>query len=262
MSLIFLQTLIPKSRIYIWCILLLVVSCLLPGLTGCSEKQAAPLEAATTSLPIANPSVSATQGSILRWLKGIPCRPPCFEGITPGISDVTQAMEILKKNPFSVNPWIATSPQGGTLFWDSTQRAGLNIGNAYFDPSTTPQIIYEIHPKFTEELKLADLIQAYGEPDYVAARPILREKATGNLKAGTNYQMLFLYLSQGMMFESYFPNRSDFNKNLPLVRPTFFAPTGNVVPKAYQPIFENKVAWQGFKTFDFYCKDKSDCTDF
>src|SRR5947209_4744604 len=43
-----------------------------------------------------------------RWLKGIPCKPPCFEGITPGKTTAEEAVKLLQQNPMAA--YVKTLP--------------------------------------------------------------------------------------------------------------------------------------------------------
>jgi hypothetical protein len=87
------------------------------------------------------------------------------------------------------------------------------------------------------------------------------EKPRGNLKVGTNYSAIFIYLSQGIEFSAEFPKRTDFDSNLILTRPIFFAPT-KADPSKNQ-IIKEMIAWEGFsKGFDFYnanCRPSAVC---
>lgn len=80
---------------------------------ACVSMTKAPLSTlpvASSPVETARPSPSPTEMSSLtesalpedwsyRWLKGIPCRPPCWEGITPGQTTAREAEEILRQSP-------------------------------------------------------------------------------------------------------------------------------------------------------------------
>src|SRR5690349_18800910 len=57
-----------------------------------------------------------------RWLSGIPCRPPCWEGIIPGETSATKAGETLSANPMFTKVEMAKSPlsfdNGGSVDYE------------------------------------------------------------------------------------------------------------------------------------------------
>jgi len=243
--------------------LLVTLLFILPLLNACDEKintaNTTAFSAATATVSINNRKAT---NPVLRWLKGIPCHQPCWEGITPGRTTATEALELLRKNPSMKDVEKSNSSGRGEVNWKWVADDGFSKGYATFDVSRQTQIIQEIYPGFPGlEEKLSDLIEAFGEPDYVFAEVVYREQVSGNLKKASNYSISFLYLVQGMLFKSYLPNRGDFNPNLSLKNPVFFASTEGNLPAALQGITPNKIPWQGFKGFDFYCQDKDYCTD-
>jgi hypothetical protein len=108
----------------------------------------------------------------LRWLQGVPCRSPCWEGITPGHTTVAEAIESLRSNPLinaraiakvsNVAPgqasitwlWVNSSIEGGRLTYNANDENG--------------SVIYLIQPDLPY-YRLGDVIQSYGAPSHIMA---------------------------------------------------------------------------------------------
>lgn len=79
------------------------------------------------------------------WLRGIPCTPPCWEGITPGHSTAHEALTLLQANPLIANASLEISradPDFGEVVWRWAD--GQPGGTARFHAQTSNQIIYSI----------------------------------------------------------------------------------------------------------------------
>ena len=108
------------------------------------------------------------------WLLGIPCRAPCWQGITVGVTTVTETISILESMGDTININISAFPEDSELYdgvigditWD-WQKHGKVWGGikAYGNPLT----VYSILIGNAEHASLADVISAYGEPSHVLA---------------------------------------------------------------------------------------------
>jgi hypothetical protein len=136
-----------------------------------------------------------------RWLQGIPCRLPCWEGVTPGITNAEEAFEALKRSPMS--SWVSlrrySDSERGRLSW--YEPNGNYGGDARFY-LTEPEIIYEVTPNIKGGpnviralISLGEIIAGYGEPtDVVTTRLCGKED--------TAYLLEFLYRPQGIYLVS------------------------------------------------------------
>lgn len=204
------------------------------------------------------PKLSMPQDWQYRWLKGIPCRPPCFEGITPGITMATDAVKILQQDSLVSSARISP-PSGGTynyVVWNwldtSIGLAGTG-GNLFYDSNSPNQIIYLIWPFFSTKFKLGDIIQAYGEPSHVVAGFEINPE-----KASLYYYVYIVYLDQGVIIANpeYSYDIPIMNNNLIIDDIKFFVPNITGLEKV-KPSRLNKnllVPWQGFKDYRFYCR--------
>jgi hypothetical protein len=105
----------------------------------------------------------------LRWLQGIPCRAPCWEGVTPGETDAADALVIWRRNTAltGVERGIDLSSSTGQIWWKwASDRKG---GSAAFDKRSPAERIMEIALSYPWSYNLGEVISAYGEPTHIAA---------------------------------------------------------------------------------------------
>ena len=70
-----------------------------------------------------------------RWLRGIPCQPPCWEGITPGKTTADEATGLLQKSSLIANVSITTSlmaPYDKLIIWNwaDNSKGGSTLAHA------------------------------------------------------------------------------------------------------------------------------------
>ncbi len=264
--------------------LVLVLFCAAFCLSACGSDQpaTAPVTttlAATATRPVATPtptliiSPSVTTAPTkpappsdwqYRWLKGIPCKPPCWEGITPGQTTPAEAVEILKRSPIVSTANLEPDPLNtkyGYLVWNwignVTGSKGYD-GEAKYYAQDPTKPVYIIRPKFGISFKLGDIIQAYGEPSHVIATAY----PNPDIGSGLTYSVKIIYLSQGFAFDKGIVTKDEsykpiINGELYLLGPDFFAPDLDGFGAAFrglQPQPKLLVPWEGFKSFDFYCR--------
>jgi len=107
---------------------------------------------------------------ISRWLKGVPCKSPCWEGITPGKTPATQAIDLLKINSFIDHSSFPVASSDTEIDWKwSDSHFGLGeirFTSAISEPSS---IVNWILVDLPEPVYLYQVIQAYGEPSHIVA---------------------------------------------------------------------------------------------
>ncbi len=225
---------------------------ILVGLTSCISGPKAtstpiptPVATPTTPLPTKPPP---PEGWELGWLKGIPCRPPCWEGITPGQTTAAEAVEMLKNHP-----WVATTRkfslgEDGAIAWKwVNEQEGGEIGFW----SQPPQVVFSIRPGFPRYFRFSEVIEAYGEPSHIIAMAYY-----GSDIDGIFYELEIVYRPQGFILKAIYSGKPDLTLDT-LVSVTFFAPED----KLYLAAFSDPgraVPWQGFKGYDFYCRNRDD----
>ena len=108
------------------------------------------------------PNLSFTE----RWLRGVPCAPPCWEGITPGKTTADQAYAIIKQLPEAQDveyKKLALVDCYGTLHWTwrTTSSSGV-IG-------IVGDTVSWIDPGLPATYRIADVIARYGPPNSALA---------------------------------------------------------------------------------------------
>lgn len=213
-----------------------------------------------SSLPLSEPSSlpkqPPTEDWPTRWLRGIPCRPPCWEGVTPGSTTANEAVEILKNSPVIAAAQMTTTkllPDLGYVIWDWV--GGGRGGQANFHAQTYPQTIYIITP-YLPRVRLRDVLEAYGEPSHVIARAFHGPDAG----SGIFYDIAIVYRSQGFLLGNGGSEKPVLTTAMP-VKVVFFAPTNEAFAAALGGAAAHPewlAPWQGIRDFGFYCKDNED----
>ncbi|MBU0491269.1 MAG: hypothetical protein KKA73_14725 [Chloroflexi bacterium] len=189
-----------------------------------------------------------------RWLRGIPCSPPCWEGMIPGETTAAEAVEIWRASPVIDTVEISIPrimPDRGIVTW--TWVGGKDGGEAIFHAQTTDNPIYIIHPYLPTSFKLGDIIQAYGEPSHVAA--IVTSRPDDD---GIDYSLSILYRLQGfILFEVLHEGKPILNEDTPF-HVSFFALNDEGLRAAIKETSISRwgIPWQGMKDYDFYCRDE------
>jgi hypothetical protein len=210
----------------------------------------------TPNLPTPIPSPTIPSDWQYRWLKKIPCSAPCVEGITPGKTTATEAIEILNQNPLAKNvknnPNFGRGLNWGRISWDWI--IGLPSGGAlYFTDSK--EIVFNITPDFGIDYSLKVIMQSYGEPTYIIA--IARQTISENPKLCQEIRLV--YISRGIALLSDCYTKFELNENTRIGKILFIIPTR----EGYETIDNTTkrhpdwlLPWQGFKGFDYYCRDE------
>ena len=113
----------------------------------------------------------------LSLLTGEPCEPPCWQGLTPGMSTHEEVNEFIRTSRF-VNPKTLHLSDfrradgqrvGVSIWWRSTVGGGRGSNNFTVEGGVLKDIT--MYPDY--DLALGRLIDRYGPPEkYIASRPI------------------------------------------------------------------------------------------
>jgi hypothetical protein len=203
-------------------------------------------------------TISGPNDWSFRWIKGIPCQPPCWEGVTPGITKAEEAEQIFRNNSLLksvgiIYPDNKVFQNLGFVEWNwAIGGSGPKNGEAVFYKDDINHTIFRIHPIYKDQFRLKDVIQAYGQPSHVVTTVYL-DSHTGH---PSFYELTIIYLPLG--FSLYYNKLvpPQINENLVMETPIFF--TRNK-PELLEGAFLQKdaklVQWQGFKDFDFYLEE-------
>jgi hypothetical protein len=215
--------------------------------TAAPTATVAPTGAATLTAPIVANSIQ------YNWLKGIPCRAPCWENITPGKTTPHEAIEILKNNPEFQVPQYSYDKPNNTLTGTIGDRgqAAVIWGFLSFHAEPTPAHIEIIKP-VTQPYKLKDIFSLYGEPSHVIAVYAFQEGTQPR-----TYNVYLVYMSQGLILANTFSVIPTFTPDTTYTEVYFFIPglEGFSLVNGQADIRADvMVEWQGFKDFKFYCR--------
>ena len=213
---------------------------------------ALPADSPTPQVP-GTPDPAAEQD---RWLQGVPCRAPCWEGITPGTTNAVDASQALRQSRVATNVMLATSelgPKYSTITWDwATGIPGLSGGEASYDGTSADQVIQTIQ-LFNAAYRLEDVMRSYGEPSDVVARVL----NSPDQNDPASYDINLIYRERGFLLFASGPDKPQPGPNLEL-RVIFFAPADEALALALGDLSQHAqwlVPWQGMQDFDFYCRD-------
>jgi hypothetical protein len=191
-----------------------------------------------------------------RWLKGIPCRAPCWENIVPEQTTAEQALTGMRNNPLVSNPdntLHRATPDLGFLDWDWTgnpraSNATEGTGGILLYHKDLPiSTVVLISPLFPHPFTFSEVIQAYGEPSHIA---ILQVKQQGKIY----YNTYIIYLYNGFVLNAHTSFEPDISIDMALEGLTFFEPSTNGLSSYIGSLPDQMVEWSGFKNFRYYCQ--------
>jgi hypothetical protein len=206
-----------------------------------AEQSASP---AATKTPIVSTASIMQQ----QWLEKKTCAPPCWEGIVPGTTIISDALRILQDNPRvrDVKFEQGSLSSAITWRWDDNDLGGIIIVNLVSNPANN--VVDRTSLDF--EIRFSDLVAAYGYPSAVSAT------SDTNPGSGTvGYSIQFTYEPQGFFFNAVIFDKNKMDDHMLLIGPSFFSPTTDpedITIGGRQML----VPWQGMQTFDFYCRNK------
>lgn len=227
------------------------------GIVSCTETASPtatpPPPTSTLAIPTKPPPPEDWQ---TRWLKGVPCRPPCWEGITPGQTSGPEAGEILTNSPLIASTKTYTFADYASIGWDWV--TGGEGGQAHYHQQPASQSIYGIWP-WPTFLRFHDVLEAYGEPSHIMAGATISP-----YDHKTYAYIVIIYIAKGFSLSS---SQRDLSQDTLFRNAVFFVPSldGYVDVEVFAKLHPDwLLPWQGFKGFDYYCRDESggkDCRE-
>ncbi len=253
----------------------ILIACLLLMLAACKGEEKGAVTALVSNSPYINapnvidtPTLSATvtkkssspnasqtytatlanEDMQLKWLKGNPCRLPCWEQITPKKTGIIAALSVLNHNPDIqvTNSGSPEEPHRIEWNWTSSSKKG---GTIYYDLQSS--IIQQINMVFSKNFSLKDVIQTYGEPDFVIATE------TWVNREGTiiEHTLSFVYETYGFtLYDASTGKPPTLNNDNSFANVVIFNPKSTLTEQNVMGNPTYLVAWQGFKDFAFYCR--------
>ena len=223
------------------------------GLAGCASPNISSL--------FNNPTSTNISPDYNPWLHKQPCAPPCWEGITPGVTTAEEAEELLLKNPLFSDAEVyiyQPSPQDSAVEgkWRGTDmgRVGAN-----FDASASVHTIKWIGVRFPTDITIKDIVNAYGNPSHIMV-------SAGNegpdIDDQIYYSIQVYYIQLGFSFA---PKYGIEPSVPPSISPEttvgyveFFPTSIDGLSTAFrwdaERLKSELIPWQGTFDFDVYCK--------
>ena len=208
--------------------------------------------------PTPRSTAIATDWSV-DWVKGVPCRAPCFNGITPGMTGATDVLTKLQNVPYIANIKDDVHSAGnGTISWD--WKGSLNQDNGgyieYFHRNNQ-SIVMLTTLIFPTSVSLGSVIQTYGQPSDLIVKADYDADGRKYYYIGIIFRTVGIYL----WADTYLPTNPfpEISPELPLIRAEFFEPTEDGFNTMLQitgldkQYAEYHVAWQGYGELSTYC---------
>lgn len=198
-----------------------------------------------------------------RWLNGVPCSPPCWEGIIPNQTHLRAAQAILTRLPQVRDPGVEGLPPAKSLawLWDE-DPLGDSHGSLTYPSGQADPLVTTISLRLPFPFSLADVQTHYGEPEYILA-------TEGDVNGVPVYSIALIYVRHGMLLSQDWATRLDPSGRGVIQKPTlsaqwqpasvtFFPPSDEglklVYPYAAGRADPDLQPWQGMHSFDFYCR--------
>lgn len=209
-------------------------------------------QSTTTSIMTTAPVISDTTWNYQQWLKGIPCRVPCWNGITPGKTSASEALQIFKKDRNIRIKTFGPSTlfrDDGAIEWEWIDSKAAGAISYHAQVSGEP--VYQIGLSFPQPMKLGELMQVYGNPTHIIVE-------SDNNFEDTSIHTYFI----GIIYQSLGLSLGLTTDSKPTLSPeTAFQGVVQNIPGSnlfmqWEGDSRNELPWQGFKGFDFYCRQK------
>lgn len=182
-----------------------------------------------------------------RWLQSIPCKPPCWEGITPGVSKEDEVRKLISSNLLISSAEVSMLPKEPyktvTWYWvDGSFGGELRYTK---QTSNDDGVITYIHPSYPIPISFKEVIAAFGEPDTVIARAMDEGLPNLTLTFRVIYRKFGLILTHNSV-----DKKPEISANMVFQEVIFSNPTKKL---PFEEGLQVNKSWQGFKDFYFYC---------
>jgi len=209
-----------------------------------------------TATALSQQGKTEVEQMMYRWLEGGPCKPPCWEGITPGQTTITEALTILERHSLVTNleTVIPARSDTGATYWDWKRVNGGGGFVGFYVGQTVYEVCVADPFHF---LTFHDVIEAYGEPSHVYAW-------AGPSTDGrdTVYWLEIVYVPQGFVLHWSKTHRAgeevkpEFGPQWRDFGLCFFEPTkeGFALSWGNLGVADSLIPWRGMLGFDDYCQ--------
>ena len=188
------------------------------------------------------------------WLAGTICRPPCWEGITPGKTTGEEALSLLRSNALFAGITQDSKSHGGTILWSLVESSSKSYtgGVAFYGAITNP--VSYISTLVSHEVTISDIVSVYGMPNFIETASYgMREGEISH--EGHTADLLFLQYGYAATLKTIGQKKPEISPETQIIKLRFFDPSASQ-SKVYSDlgIKPTRVnTWDGYKSFDYYC---------
>jgi hypothetical protein len=184
-----------------------------------------------------------------RWLRGQPCRLPCYEGLTPGVTTAQEAFHSLRQHLFVDSVTLRRFPSEGygEIAWTWTNE---NIGGRALFSLDDAERLESIEPVGDLGVTLGDVIDVYGEP-----ADVITTSFCASWGDERYFHLEFLNRSAGLYLRGPYKYLQHVNAELPIDSIIIYDPHTPWTRFDYNYPHKDDVAvsaWQGYQDFSFY----------
>ena len=201
--------------------------------------------------------------SEFRWVLGLPCKLPCWEGIIIGQSKKAFVEKELSQNHFIVKLDAPINSDHLTFKWADKLISSKNVqdyneNSLFFDKQEIVQSVILV-----QYIELERIIEYFGQPKYIAATKNISPEADNPEHSSLINSVNLLYPDYGLILRTTQYHKFDITSTL-VMQPVFIKP-GLDAAKEVLDQGATVLTWQGFNNIDFYCrqhfKPSTPCTD-
>lgn len=143
--------------------------------------------------PSKTPTPAARHAWVTKWLENPACLPPCWEGITPGVTTITETFSILQKMPgVSKTENTRGKLTGIPIRWYFNQSGGEGLVS---EDEHGRVAWIELSLAYEQLLTVGEVIPSYSSPSHVQA---------SSLHIG-NCGLYIIYMERGLVLYTTLP---------------------------------------------------------
>jgi hypothetical protein len=242
----------------------LLVQCSLdPFSIGELVERSIPTEEPFPTIPLPTPLLDKTAQGIRpahlndSLFSDDPCRLPCWQGITPGKTRLSEALEILNRLPYVasfedyIKPKIVARGEDTRIITSVYYEYDDRLRDGY-DPLVT---FIELAP--SGPFTLGIIQDAYGDPQYILVG------GGGDSLGYQHYSIAFVYSELGLVMgvDSLDSHKLSVDASLTLGTRLFIYPSQQSLPlpdttlRMFRQRYSSShlITWQGYQSYEFYC---------
>ncbi len=201
------------------------------------------------------PTAAPRNAWLTKWLEKPVCQPPCFLGITPGTTTMTETIQLFSRMPdiqITSGPLFIDESEHMELSWDFDTPTPDDGGRLMTDINGRTISFIDLSTGRDQNLVLAEIIESFGQPDHVYL---------SDCRGRTQCVVHVIYVTSGMVIETLLPaeENNDYTRSVEIsadvrTEEIWFFPPGE---DGYRGAFgfwanylsESQLPWNGYTTY-------------